>query len=210
MGGHSMRIGRRLRTLFLVGMLPLAAGLPTGAAADGGTVTSSPSGVSCPTTCSAAFDLGTEVTLTETPTSGWIFKAWGGACSGSASTCTLAINSAQNVSATFTDSPSLSVSVIGSPGGTVTSSPAGINCPTICTASFAVGTNVALTESPAGGWNFLQWDGACTGNGGCSVTLNANQSIMATFWTDGSTGPSSAAVASSAAPGPGSSTPTPP
>jgi hypothetical protein len=40
--------------------LPLAAGLPTGAIADGGTVTSLPSGVSCPTTCSAAFDAETE------------------------------------------------------------------------------------------------------------------------------------------------------
>ena len=144
-----MRIGHRLCTLFLVGMLPLAAGLPTGAIADGGTVTSSPSGVSCPTTCSAAFDAGTEVTLTETPASGWIFQGWGGACSGSASTCTLDINSTQNVSATFTDSPPLSVSVIGSPGGTVTSSPAGIDCGSTCSANFSTGAQVTLKASPA-------------------------------------------------------------
>src|SRR3984893_24135 len=179
-----MRIGHRVRSLFLVGMLPLAAGLPTGAAADGGTVTSSPSGVSCPPTCSAAFGSGTKLTLTETPASGWIFKGWGGACSGSASTCTLGIESAQNVSATFTDSPSLSVSVIGSQNGTVTSSPAGINCGSTCSGSFSAGTQVTLTANPATTWGFFGWGGACSGvANSCTVTMNANTSASATFST---------------------------
>jgi hypothetical protein len=165
-------------------MLPLVAGLPTGAAADGGTVTSSPSGVSCPTTCSAAFDAGTVVTLTETPASGWIFQGWGGACSGSASTCTLDINSTENVSATFTDSPPLAVSVIGTPGGTVTSSPAGINCGSTCSGSFSAGTQVTLTASPAATWGFFGWGGACSGiANSCTVTMNASTNASATFST---------------------------
>ena len=179
-----MRIGHRLRTLFLVGMLPLAAGLPTGAAADGGTVTSSPSGVSCPPTCSAAFGSGTKLTLTETPASGWIFQGWGGACSGSASTCTLDINSTENVSATFTDSPPLSVSVIGTPGGTVMSSPAAIDCGSTCSANFSTGTQVTLIASPAPTWGFSGWGGACSGiANSCTVAINANRSASATFST---------------------------
>ena len=83
---------------------------------------------------------------------------------------------------------SLSVSELGP--GAVTSSPAGINCPGTCSASFAPGTDVSLSETPAGGWNFLQWDGACAGNGGCAVTMGTNQNVMATFWTDGSSSPS--------------------
>ena len=88
--------------------------------------------------------------------------------------------------------------------GTVTSSPAGINCPGTCSAPFSQGTTVSLSETPASGWNFLEWDGACMGNGGCSVTMNANENVMATFWTDGSSPPAAARPpgVSSLAPGP--------
>jgi hypothetical protein len=179
-----MRIGHRLRTLFLAGMLLLAAGWPTAAAADAGLVTSSPSGVSCPTTCSAVFDYGTEIVLTETPASGWIFTGWGGACSGSASTCTLIVDSTLNLSASFTDSLSLSVSVIGTSGGTVTSSPAGINCGSTCSANFPIGTQVTLTASPAATWGFSGWGGACSGiANSCTVTTNASTNASATFST---------------------------
>ncbi len=82
-----------------------------------------------------------------------------------------------------TTNETLSVSELGP--GTVKSSPAGINCPTTCSASFASGTQVTLSETPASGWNFLEWDLACTGVGSCVVTMNANESVMATFWTDG-------------------------
>src|SRR5262249_4991527 len=48
-----------------------------------GTVTSSPAGISCPGTCSAAFGSGTSVTLTATAASGSTFAGWSGAgCSG--------------------------------------------------------------------------------------------------------------------------------
>ena len=63
-----------------------------------GTVTSNPSGISCPSTCSAAFHGGPQVTLTATPASGWTFSSWGGACSGTGS-CIVAMNAAQSASA---------------------------------------------------------------------------------------------------------------
>ena len=109
-----------------------------------GTVTSSPSGINCPSTCSAGFASGTPVTLTATPASGWIFNGWGGACSGNAG-CTVTMNSPQSVSATFVQGVALSVSVTGS--GTVTSSPSGISCPSSCSANFAPGTQVSLTAT---------------------------------------------------------------
>jgi len=93
----------------------------------------------------------------------------------------------------------LSVSLLGS--GTVTSSPAGINCPGSCFASFASGSNVTLTESPYSGWRFDSWSGACSGSGGCVVTMTTNQSVMATFWTNGSVVPLPSAAAPQA-PGP--------
>ncbi|MDE2180605.1 MAG: hypothetical protein KGJ40_07140 [candidate division NC10 bacterium] len=68
-----------------------------------GTVTSAPAGISCtvPGTCTTNFTSGTAVTLTEAPGSGASFKSWGGACSGTATTCTLTLTANQSVTATF-------------------------------------------------------------------------------------------------------------
>ena len=143
-----------------------------------GTVASSPPGINCPSTCGAGFAGGTPVTLTATPASGFSFSGWGGACSGSAG-CTVTMNSPQSVSATFVQDVALSVSVTGS--GAVTSSPTGISCPSSCSANFAPGTPVILTATPASGWKFNGWSGACSGTGTCSVTMNSAQSVTATF-----------------------------
>jgi len=54
-------------------------------------------------TCSASYPLGTPVTLTETTTETSTFGGWGGACAsfGTGPTCTLTMNSAQDVNASF-------------------------------------------------------------------------------------------------------------
>jgi len=53
------------------------------------------------TTCNANVATGSRVTLTGTPASGATFGGWGGACSGVATTCTVTMNAAKAVSATF-------------------------------------------------------------------------------------------------------------
>jgi Divergent InlB B-repeat domain len=73
----------------------------------------------------------------------------------------------------------LSVSVSGN--GTVTSSPSGISCPSGCTVNFASGTPVTLTATPTGGATFNSWNGACTGNGTCLVTMNSLENVIAIF-----------------------------
>jgi hypothetical protein len=83
----------------------------------------------------------------------------------------------------FTQNPppsdTLTVSVSGM--GTVTSSPTGINCGSTCSAVYPSGTQVSLTQTPANGLSFAGWGGACSGIGSCTVTMNAAQSVMATF-----------------------------
>jgi hypothetical protein len=143
-----------------------------------GTVASNPSGISCPSTCSKTFTGGSQVTLTATPANGWSLSSWGGACSGSGS-CTVAMNAAESVTATFVQDVALSVSVTGS--GAVTSSPTGINCPSTCSANFVPPTQVTLTATPANGWGFSGWGGACSGVGNCVMTMSTAQSVTATF-----------------------------
>ncbi len=98
-------------------------------ASGSGTVTSSPSGIQCGSDCSHSFNANSKVTLTAMPASGYDFAGWGSPCSGTGS-CTLTLSAAQNVSATFSAVPLYQASVTdsGTGSGTVTSSPAGLNC----------------------------------------------------------------------------------
>ncbi|MGH8436579.1 MAG: InlB B-repeat-containing protein, partial [Pseudomonas sp.] len=67
-----------------------------------GTVTSSPAGVNCGSVCDFAFPFGTNVTLTATPAAGSAFGGWtGGACTGTSTTCSLAVTAAPLITATF-------------------------------------------------------------------------------------------------------------
>jgi len=69
--------------------------------AGSGTVTSSPAGISCGATCSASFTNGAAVSLTATPAAGSTFTGWsGGGCPGTG-TCTVTVNAATSVTATF-------------------------------------------------------------------------------------------------------------
>jgi len=155
----------------------------TMAGAGAGTVTSTPAGINCPTTCSASFPQNTQVTLSETPAANNTFTGWSGACSG-ATTCTVLLTAAEAVTAIFgISSPSytFTVAMAGAGTGTVTSTPAGINCPTTCSASFPQNTQVTLSETPAANSSFTGWSGACTGAATCSVLVNATEAVTATF-----------------------------
>ena len=66
-----------------------------------GTVTSSPPGINCGSTCSYGFAYNTVVTLTATPTAPSTFGGWSEAgCSGTGN-CIITMSAAQSVSATF-------------------------------------------------------------------------------------------------------------
>jgi hypothetical protein len=46
---------------------------------------------------------------------------------------------------------------------------------------YSSGTSVTLTATPATGSTFAGWSGACSGTGTCTVTMDANKTVTATF-----------------------------
>jgi hypothetical protein len=91
----------------------------------------------------------------------------------------------------------LSVSLTGEGQGTVTSEPAGINCPGACGAEYDIGEELFLTAVPGPGSAFVGWSGAgCTAAVLCHLLLGADTTIEAEF----TQAPSVPAARSSAAP----------
>jgi len=149
------------------------------AGAGSGVVGSNPAGISCGSACSASFASGSAVSLAASAARGSTFAGWSGACSGTGS-CNMTLNSTTNVTATFVQSTAtLSVSTTGG-AGTVTSSPAGLNCGATCAYAFPYGTAVTLNAAPAAGMEFKGWSGSCSGMS-CTVTLTGPVSVTATF-----------------------------
>ena len=153
-----------------------------------GTVTSSPSGINCGTDCTQNYEDGAQVTLTAVPTSGSTFNGWsGGGCSGT-SPCTVTMDQARTVTASFALIPqtppdyTLTVTRAGTGSGTVTSSPSGINCGTDCTQDYVDGARVTLTAVPTSGSTFNGWSGGgCNGTSPCTVTMNQARTVTANF-----------------------------
>ena len=149
-----------------------------------GRVTSTPAAIDCGSSCSARFDAASSVTLTAAAASGRVFGGWGGDCTGTNPTCTLTVDAARTVTATFSAPPptSFRLDVTVSGNGSVGSQPAGIDCGSICSASFAADSSVLLTPTPAAGHAFSAWGGACTGSGPtCTVTMSQVRSVSASF-----------------------------
>ncbi len=149
-----------------------------------GTVTSSPSGITCPETCFGGYEPDTPVTLTATPLPGSAFVGWEGAGCLGTGTCQVTMSSDMAVTATFQQLPpvTLTVALAGSGSGSVESSPPGIACPGTCTYAYPPGTPITLTPTAVSGSRFVGWEGSgCSGTSTCQVTLSSDTEVTATF-----------------------------
>ena len=115
------------------------------------------------------YDDGTEVTVTATPSTGYRFTGWSGACTGTGA-CEVTMTADRAVTATFVRRYTLTASASPSGGGSVSGG-----------GTYDSGTNVTVTASPNSGYRFDRWSGACTGSGTCSVTMSAARSVTAHF-----------------------------
>jgi len=152
----------------------------------GGTVTSTPSGITCDASCStqsAQFDADTPVALNAAASPGSSFAGWSGGCSGTAA-CTVTGNA--TVTARFITAVStnhLTVIKAGAGTGTVSSDPSGISCGTACSADFLTGSPVSLTATPTGGSTFAGWSGGGWSGAvpSCIVVIIGDQTVTASF-----------------------------
>ena len=133
--------------------------------------------------CSALFDPSAMVTLTATPDPGAVFLSWTGACAsaGTSPTCVATVLGAKGTTATF--GYPLTAQIHGPGAGTVTSSPAGVACPSACDDVFPAGSSVSLTAQPDAASEFDSWSGGCTGLDptSCTVMMDRPRTVTATF-----------------------------
>jgi 6-phosphogluconolactonase (cycloisomerase 2 family) len=164
----------------------------------GGSITCTSTAGTTAGTCTQTVNSGGALTLSAIPSAGSNFGGWSGACAGSGPCSLTNITANQTVIATFfTLNPELlTVTLTGTGSGTVTSSPAGLNCsslvgaapPTIvtrivtniCSATFPFGTSVMLTATPATGSRFAGWSGeGCSDT--CVVSMTQSRNVTAPF-----------------------------
>ncbi|MGC9394530.1 MAG: InlB B-repeat-containing protein, partial [Anaerolineae bacterium] len=148
-----------------------------------GVITSTPPGIDCGDTCSAYFtteSAAIPVTLVATPGPFSEFTGWEGACSGTGP-CYVTVDTSKSVTATFTYlTYPLTVIKAGNGSGTVTSEPPGIDCGETCSATMGGVVTLSAVADPRS-W-FKGWDGAgCSDLDTCEVTMDAAQSVTATF-----------------------------
>jgi hypothetical protein len=132
-----------------------------------GTVTKSPD--------AASYPANTVVTLTATPSAGYVFSSWSGAITGNANPVSVTVNSNMSVVANFSASPTsytLTTSTTGS--GTVTRNPNNT--------TYTAGTTVTLTATAATGYRFVNWSADLSGNSNpAAIVMNANHAVTANF-----------------------------
>lgn len=126
----------------------------------------------------ASYTSGSTVTLTATAAAGYTFTGWSGDASGTSASISVTMDANKSVTANFqptaTTTYTLTSSANPAGGGSITRSPDA--------ASYASGSSVTLTATPAAGYTFGSWSGDATGtNSSITVTMDANKVVTANF-----------------------------
>lgn len=135
-------------------------------------------GTTCTSSCVTEWDRGSELDLVAEPAESSRFRGWSGACAGRVPACTVSMDVAKTVTASFGAVVTLSVSVSGR--GVVAAG--GVRCVRACTQELVEGDAVALRASAARGWHFVRWSGRCRGSRPtCTVRLGGSTRVGAVF-----------------------------
>jgi hypothetical protein len=122
---------------------------------------------------------GLTITLTPHPDAGSLLKGWGGACANAPlDACSFVAAEAHDVAAAFGQDPpplgmrTLTVEAVST---AIRSTPPGIDCYPVCSATFPAGTVVTLSSSNS---DPMVWQGDCGGTAHtCLVALDGDRSV---------------------------------
>src|SRR5439155_4005200 len=121
----------------------------------------------------ATYAPGSTVTLTATPATGYAFSNWSGDASGTTNPLTVTVAANKSITANFVGYQ-VTVAIAPPSSGTVSKNPD--------QATYAPGSTVTLTATPATGYAFSNWSGDASGTTNpLTVTMAANKSITANF-----------------------------
>lgn len=148
-----------------------------------GQVVSEPEGIACRQSSGDCVENvldGDALTLTATPTQGWVFDGWTGACAGD-QTCRVPMNGDTTVGASFTQMFDLGLTVtarttqttVDVSGHAPCTAPAGYK-DTYCTYSVPAGTVLELRNDVPGYFGGA-CDAAAEAMGSCTITMNQSQ-----------------------------------
>ena len=134
--------------------------------------------------CSEKVTKSSTPSLTASPSSGYVFDKWSGACSSEQeASCEIVVSGETTVGASFRP-PKLTVLVLPAAGGSVSGT--GIDCGSgtseDCAESVS-GGSIALTASPASGHAVRFWSGGgCSGTGRtCTAVVTADETVTVAF-----------------------------
>jgi uncharacterized repeat protein (TIGR02543 family) len=157
-------------------------------------ISTSGSGSTSPAAGTYTYASGSTVRVTATPASGATFTGWSGAATGTANSVTITMNGNKSLTANFSGTQvqryALTIAVSGN----------GSTSPVAGSYTYASGSTVRVTATPASGATFTGWSGAATGIANpATITLSENKSLTANFSGGGSGLPGSCTGACNAA-----------
>ena len=122
----------------------------------------------------------TVVTLTATPSNGWLFVGWTGDSTATNNVTTIVMNQPRVVQAIFRIWTTYPLSASTPGGGSVSVSPA----PNAAGNLYLSNTLVTLTATPANGWSFVGWTGDSTAtNNVTTIEMDQPRAVQALFGT---------------------------
>jgi len=116
------------------------------------------------------YDEGTELTITATPEEGYEFVGWEGSDS-TENSLTITLNSNESLNAVFELIPLYTLTVLGSEGGTVSTSGG----------EYTEGTEIEIIATPNEGFSFTGWEGIEETSSSVIVSVSSNATVTAIF-----------------------------